>query len=170
MKSLIQMNLTYLLTVLLSAIREHMDQYRYVDANTSFDAVEYGKRDEYNLRIRVVRVKIKEGIYENLITNLPADEFSMNDLKELYHLRWSEETSFRELKHIIGAVDFHSKIVEYVTHELWTRFILYNFCTQITLLAVVSQKERKHHYQVNFTMAYQTCREFLRRNGNIGFD
>ena len=80
---------------------EHKDRYRYIDANTSFDFIEYGKRDEYELRLRVVRVKIKDGVYENLITNLPADEFSMNDLKELYRLRWNEETSFRELKHIL---------------------------------------------------------------------
>lgn len=145
---------------------EHKDRYRYIDANTSFDFIEYGKRDEYELRLRVVRIKIKDGVYENLITNLPAEAFSMNDLKELYHLRWDEETSFRELKHIIGAVDFHSKIVEYVTHELWARLILYNFCSQITALAVISRKGRKHEYQVNFTMAYLTCREFLRRNCN----
>jgi hypothetical protein len=143
---------------------EHIDKYRYVDANTSFDAVEYGKRDEYELRIRTVRVKIKDGVYENLITNLPADEFSMNNLKELYRLRWNEEISFRELKHIIGAVDFHSKIVEYVNHELWARLLLYNFSSRITALAVIRQKERKYEYQVNFTMAYLTCREFLRRN------
>jgi len=142
---------------------EYMDRYRYIDANTSFDFIEHGKRDEYELRLRVVRVKIKEGVYENLITNLPADEFSMNDLKELYRLRWNEETSFRELKHIIGAVDFHSKIVEYVNHELWARLLLYNFSSQITALAVISKKERKYEYQVNFTMAYLTCREFLRR-------
>lgn len=145
---------------------EYKDRYRYIDANTSFDFIEHGKRDEYELRLRVVRVKIKDGVYENLITNLPADQFSMNDLKELYRLRWNEETSFRELKHIIGAVDFHSKIVEYVNHELWARLLLYNFSSQITALAVISQKKRKHEYQVNFTMAYLTCREFLRRNCN----
>lgn len=145
---------------------EHKERYRYIDANTSFDYIEHGKRGEYEVQLRVVRVKIKDGVYENLITSLPEDEFSMEDLKELYHLRWDEEISFRELKHIIGAVDFHSKIVEYVTHELWARLLLYNFCSQITALAVICRKGRKHEYQVNFTMAYQTCREFLRRNCN----
>ena len=77
-----------------------------------------------------------------------------------------EETFFRELKHIIGAIDFYSKMVEYITHELWCRLILYNFCSQITSLVVIHKNERKYEYQVNFTMAYQTCREFLRRGSN----
>ena len=147
---------------------EHGDRYRYVDANTSFDFIEHGKQDEYGLHLRVVRIKIKDGVYENLITNLSPEEFYANDLKELYRLRWGEEISFRELKHILGAADFHSKIVEYVTHELWARLLLYNFCSQITRLAVTNKKDRKHMYQVNFAMAYQTCREFLRRNTQLG--
>ena len=140
------------------------DRYRYVDANTSFDFIEHGKQDEYELHLRVARIKIKDGVYENLITNLSPEEFSANDLKELYRLRWDEEISFRELKHILGAADFHSKIVGYVSHELWARLLLYNFSSQITRLAVINKKDKKHRYQVNFTMAYQTCREFLRRN------
>lgn len=145
---------------------ECVEQYRYIDPYTSFDYIERGKRDEYELSLRVVRVKINDNVYENLITNLPPEEFSMEELKDLYHLRWDEEISFRELKHIIGAIDFHSKIVEYVTHELWARLLLYNFCSQITALTIIQQKRRKHEYQVNFTMAYQTCREFLRRTCN----
>lgn len=62
-----------------------------VDANTFFDFIEHGKRDEYELHLRVVRIKIKDEIYENLITNLSHEEFSVNDLKKLYHLRWNEE-------------------------------------------------------------------------------
>ena len=114
----------------------------------------------------MVTVKVQEGIYVNLITNLLAEEFSMNELKEFYRFRWDEETCFRELKHIIGAIDFYSKMVEYITHELWCRLILYNFCSQITSLVVIHKNERKYEYQVNFTMAYQTCREFLRRGSN----
>ena len=71
---------------------ELKERYRYVDANTSFDFIEHGKRDEYELHLRVVRIKIKDEIYENLITNLSPEEFSANDLKELYHLRWNRIT------------------------------------------------------------------------------
>ena len=36
---------------------------------------------EYLLSLRIVRIVIAPGIYENLITNLPDVEFDMDDLK-----------------------------------------------------------------------------------------
>ena len=95
-----------------------------------------------------------DGVYENLITNLPQDEFDMNSLKELYYLRWGLETAFRELKHAIGAVDFHAKSLEYVTHEVWARLLLYNFCSVITSIAV-SKKRKKQSISTRSTTLWQ---------------
>lgn len=41
--------------------------------------------DSYEMDFRVVCFKITEDTYEYLITNLSRDEFSISDLKELYH-------------------------------------------------------------------------------------
>lgn len=54
------------------------------------------------MSLRVVRIKIGEERYESLVTNLPSNEFSTADLKQLYHLRWGIETAFRELKYSLG--------------------------------------------------------------------
>ena len=54
----------------------------------------------YNLRFRVVRFQLDTGEYETLVTTLPRDKFSLYTLKDLYHMRWGIETSFRELKYI----------------------------------------------------------------------
>jgi len=37
--------------------------------------------------------------------------------QELYHKRWGQETSFRDLKYTIDIVSFHSKKREYVEQE-----------------------------------------------------
>lgn len=147
---------------------EKPELYRYVDKNTLFDYIEPGASGEYHLHLRVVRVKIKEGVYENLITNLPEDEFDIHELRILYYIRWGIETSFRELKHAVGAVDFHCRSFEYVTHEVWARLLLYNFCSRITSFAVVEQKNTKYTYQVNYTMAIKNCHDFLRQRGDEG--
>ena len=47
--------------------------------------------------------------------------------------------------------------------EIYARLILYNFCEIITGTIIISQKDRKFIYQVNFTMAIYICIEFLRR-------
>lgn len=138
--------------------------YRYIDGGTRFDYVEPGSPDEYALRLRVVSVKIADGVYENLITNLPADEFDMNALRILYYLRWGLETAFRYLKHAVGAADFHCKSFENVTHEVWARLILFNCCSAITALAVPGQPEQSGYiYEVNYTMAIKNIHTYLRQ-------
>ena len=53
----------------------------------------------YEFTFRIVRLRISDDFYEVLATNLPADEFSVDDLMDVYHLRWRVETSYRFLKY-----------------------------------------------------------------------
>lgn len=138
------------------------DQYRFICKEVTFDYIEHGTGEEYPISLRVLRVKISDNGYENIITNLPVEEFPSEEIKKLYNLRWNIETSFRELKHTIGATNFHSKKREYIEMEVWARLILYNFCSIITKHVVITQKNRKHLYQVNYTVAYNACHYFLR--------
>ena len=116
---------------------------------------------EYPMRLRVVRFQIAEGVYENIITNLPSDEFSLEQIKHIYHLRWGQETSFRDLKHTIGTANFHSKSPEYIGFEIMCRMTLYNFCTIITMEVPIKKRTGKWEYQVNLSMAIKICFEFL---------
>jgi len=93
---------------------------------------------------------------------LDANEFSADKIKELYHMRWGIETSFRELKYAIGLINFHSKKVEHIAQEVFAKLTMYNFCEIITLNVVITYKQRKHEYQVNFTVAIHICRYFFR--------
>ncbi len=144
---------------------ELASQYKYICQNVSFDYIIPGKQDEYRISLRILRFQIPGGGYENIITNLPADHFPAEEIRELYHLRWGIETSFRELKHIIGAMNFHSKKREYIEIEVWARLLLYNFCSIITGRIIVNHKGTKHKYQVNFSVAYKACHYFLRFRG-----
>jgi hypothetical protein len=137
-------------------------QYRHICAATAFDYIEPGSYDEYPLSLRVVRFEVADGIFENIITNLPADEFAVDEISQLYHLRWGIETSFRDLKHTIGTTNFHSKKVEYIGQEIWARLILFNFCAIITAHVIIVQKDTKYFHQVNFAMAIKICHIFIR--------
>lgn len=141
---------------------ERSEQYRYISSKVSFDFIEPESMAEYPMHLRIVRFEAAEGVYENIITNLPADEFPADEIKLLYHMRWDIETSFRDLKHTIGTANFHSKKVEYIEQEIWARLILFNFCAIITTHVVIEQKNTKHVYQVNFAMAMKICHRFIR--------
>lgn len=144
------------------------DQYRFICSSVTFDYLDSDSRKEYSLSLRVLRFKNSDDGYENIITNLPVEDFSVEEIKRLYRLRWGIETSFRELKHTLGSKNFHSKKREYIELEIWARLILYNFCSVITKHVVLQQKSGKHTYQVNYTIAYQACHYFLRlHNGEV---
>lgn len=40
------------------------------------------------ISFRVVRIRLSDGNYECIITNLPAHEFPPDRIKEIYHMRW----------------------------------------------------------------------------------
>lgn len=138
------------------------EQYRYISNEVPFDYIEHGSGDEYPLSLRIVRFETAEDVFQNIITNLPADEFPDEEIKLLYRMRWGIETSFRDLKHTIGAMNFHSKKVEYIEQEIGARLILFNFCAIITAHVIIRQSDTKHIYQVNFAMAIKICHYFIR--------
>ena len=130
---------------------------------------DFGDGKPYPLMFRVVRFKLDSGEYETLITSLPRDTFSINDLKEIYHLRWAIEISFRALKYNIGLVNFHSRKPEFCEQEIYSSLIMSNFCNRIARAVVVQQsKKNKHEYRVNFTMASHLCREYFQNTTASG--
>lgn len=60
--------------------------YRYICRTVSFDFIT-DSRPEYHMKLRIVRFQTAEGVYENLITNLPDDEFQMEEIRHIYSLR-----------------------------------------------------------------------------------
>jgi len=139
------------------------DTYRrFIDAATSFDFLEYGSKDTYQISFRVVRIELSSGIYECLVTNLPADEFTSDRLKKLYYMRWGIESSFRKLKYTIGLSHFHSYKPALIMQEIWARFIAYNLTEAMINVTVIKEAKRKHSYKVNFSVAAHICRIFLR--------
>ena len=136
-------------------------QYRYLCKNISFDYIS-DTQGEYRMKLRIVRFRVADGVFENIITNLASDVFAAAQIREIYRLRWKIETSFRDLKHTIGTLNFHSKKREYIEMELWCRLILYNFCSVIIVNTPVKETGKKYVYQVNFSMAMKICIAFLR--------
>lgn len=148
---------------------EQEEQYRFVCKNVPMDYITQG-HPEYRLSLRIIRIELSDSCYENLITNLPELDFDFDDLKDLYHLRWDEETSFRDLKYPLCLKAFHSQKHEYIIQEVWARAILYNFCSEIAMAVEIPEKKRKYVYQVNYSEAIKICRDFLRIHDGTTLD
>ena len=102
-----------------------------------------------------------------VVTNLDRFNFPVVSLKDIYHLRWGIETSFRELKYSIGLTSFHAKKVDYIKQEIFARLTLYNYCELITSHVVEQMEDKDNTKQVNFTIAIYICREFLRQKKQL---
>lgn len=145
------------------------NNFRFVPATSSFDYLPKTSRKHdpavfYNLPFRIVRFEITDDTYETVVTNLPSAEFSSEELKCLYHMRWGIETSFRKLKYTIGLLHFHAKKVEYIYQEVFARLIMYNFAELITSTVVISKADTKYTYKTNFSVAVHVCRQFFLGN------
>jgi len=117
----------------------------------------------YDLKIRVVRFKLDTGKYETLVTTLPRNRFSRDDLKELYHKRWGIETSFRHLKYATGLAHIKAKGLDMALQEIYISLIKYNYSESIIGEIVIYQsKQNKNVYVVNHTAAIQLCLDFFR--------
>lgn len=122
----------------------------------------------YPMSFRVVRFMLKSGEYETLATNLPQD-FTLEEIKELYHSRWGIETAFRTLKYSVGMINLHGKSDEFAKQEVFASMIMSNFASRIASQAIVQNRESNvHEYSVNMKMCIFLCQEFLRTGNSNG--
>lgn len=138
------------------------NEERYHVAHKTYSPYFLNKeRREYPMSFRVVRFQLDNGSYECLLTNLPPEQFDINALKEIYHMRWGIETSFRYLKHTVGLLDFHSKKADSIKQEIWARLIMFNFCSEIGRIVPHKESTSKYRYIKNYTNLVLICRRIL---------
>jgi len=155
---------------------------RYIGKDTSFDFLEYGSSDFFELSFRAVRLKLSKDTvdaknsgadlvqdsdtatdsFEALITNLPLDDFPPDRLRQLYNRRWGIESSFRDLKYSVGLTRFHASKPLFIQQEIWARLISYNFTSAIVSFVQIPDADLKYAYKVNFSVAVSICRNFIR--------
>ena len=121
------------------------------------------KESDQEISLGVTRPKKRE----YLISNLPADIFSPEDLRELYWKRWSIEASFRSLKYALSLVYLHSVNRELIIQEVYVKLIMYNFASLLhayaTRVKKTSEKDKniKYEYKVSFDDTIPIAKELL---------
>lgn len=82
-------------------------------------------------QLRIVEITLENGTKEILATNLSSDEFTIEELKELYGQRWSIETGFKKLKSqvMIERFNGHRRII--IEQDFYASIFIYNLATAI---------------------------------------
>jgi hypothetical protein len=128
----------------------------------SIDRETYDALPEF-LTIRECRVRVEQPGFRIKIlivatTLLDADEFSPNDLAQLYRARWNAELDLRSLKQTLQMDVLRCKTPELVRKEIWTHLLAYNL-----IRAIIAQAATKHGIEprsISFKGAVQTLEAF----------
>jgi hypothetical protein len=124
---------------------------------------------DQTLTVRVLYLQRKGFRRRRLVTSLldplafPAQEFS-----DLYHLRWSVETFFRDFKHTLGATHWHCRTPETFEQELLVHLITVGLIRKVMLEAAA--QDTIPVARLSFSRSLAQIRVFFRRLGSLAID
>lgn len=153
-------------------IRENKDRYKPIMANQTFDYLD-SDNHFYEMKFRVVRIRIdgNEEEYESVITNLDREQFSKEEIRDLYMCRWGIEVSYRHLKYAADLNRTHSVKREFLMQEIWAKLIMFNISmiiiNHINENKISKEVERKDEYKVNVSVAVELIRLCIKRKGHV---
>ena len=102
--------------------------YTILQPSTDFDFIDENCM-YYDIEFRIVRVRLDNGTYICIATNL-SEEFPLEEINKLYRMRWSVETSFRELKYTI-AVNICKAYLKHGGNETETMLLIQKYLTPV---------------------------------------
>ena len=125
--------------------------------------------DSKPIEVRVVKIRLNSGETELLVTNLyDLKQYTIQDMKELYNLRWGVEEGFKNLKPKMKIEQFGCRKTAGVFQEFYAHIFCMNMVALVGNIAneLIEQKtrHRKWKYKYNWKNAYRFVREKI-----IGF-
>jgi hypothetical protein len=133
----------------------------------------------YEIKLRVVKIKLKNGKYEFLITNLlDQNEFPYSEFKELYSKRWNVETLIKRKKVLYEFENFASKTNLRIEQEFHAKIFMMNIGNLIMNEADEEINEENKNtnkvYKVNRNIGYGIIKleimNILCKNTNINYE
>lgn len=116
------------------------------------------KKEGYDVRplkIRLIRVTLKNGETEILATNVLDKRLAESSFDQLYNMRWGVEEEFKRLKCRAEVENFSGIKMEFVLQDFYAEILRLNLSTALAIEAkeLISQKGKrdKHIHASNTT-------------------
>ena len=116
------------------------------------------------IETRFVKYKLKTGEKELLITNLSQEEFTGEELGELYFKRWNIELAYNIAKNKLEIQNFSGQSKVIIEQEFYAQMLMLNIAEDLRKEAnerVTAKQENgyKYDYQVNMNTLIGRLRE-----------
>lgn len=131
---------------------------------------EWGKLKTYGLSktlkgLRLVSIDLPSGEKEILVTNLTnRNDYTVTDLKTLYHLRWGVEESYKSFKKTLHIEHFTGKSPQSIYQDFYARVFMLNMATMIRTQGIdqeIDNTSKKHQRKANKTQVLAKVKDFL---------
>lgn len=100
------------------------------------------KNSGITLKLRIIKIKLNSGEEEILITNIFDKDFTAKDFAELYHMRWSIEEKYDDLKNKLEIENFSGNSNIAVLQDFYATIFLNNISS---IMALDCEEEIKEH-------------------------
>lgn len=117
--------------------------------------------------LRLVSILLSSGEKEILITNLTdRKNYSIDDIKELYNLRWGVEEGYKSFKKVLHIEHFSGRTVQAINQDFHARVFMLNMASIIRKQGLYLSKfspinKKNHNYTVSKTQAMAKTKDFL---------
>ena len=120
------------------------------------------------IKLRLLRIRLKNGGFEILITSLRGREkFPHKVFKDLYHQRWFVEEDYKLMKSRLEIENFSGLSVEAIKQDVHAKVLTKNIAAIAILEADAIAKEKYRHrrreYRINFTYALSQLKDNIVR-------
>lgn len=105
--------------------------------DTAPELYEYLKSGN-SLKVRCVKITLSTGEVEHLLTNLNKDEFSTEEINELYNLRWKIEVNYKHLKNNVKIETITSAKKILIEQDIFSQVLVTNM-----LQAFINESDEK---------------------------
>ena len=88
----------------------------------------------WTIDLRIVTITLKTGEKEVLLTNLPPEVMTIEDLEYIYHKRWGIETNYNTLKNRFYLENYSSKKRQGIEQDVYSKFLIFNIFNYLKLI------------------------------------
>ena len=88
----------------------------------------------WSIDLRIVTVTLENGTKETLLTNLPKEIITYEDMEYIYHKRWGIETNYNTLKNRFYIENFSSKKRIGIEQDVYSKFFIFNIFHYLKLV------------------------------------
>lgn len=117
-----------------------------------------------HIQLRMVKIKLDEETTECLATNLDPAEFSIDELKNLYSMRWGIETAYEILKSKLQLENFSGTKPILLEQDIYSTIYICNLAQDIIIDVENELDEKDNSYKHQMAVNQTICIGILKND------